>query len=169
MAGLYLFSQENDPLLATMTHLQDSTSGWPVSSQTKNSSIYKATFPQRIRCAQSIAIGQFLNIYFAPDGYLSARLATALSKELYANSMALGSGNFGEFIYCGVHSAVVPTNLPIGTRFLSTSPGTSIDPLVTYAGAQIHQCVGSVANGYMHFEFHQPTLVAPMDNLELGE
>lgn len=169
MADLYLFSDEYDPLRATMAHLQDSTSGWPVSSQSNVSTIYKSSFPQRIRCAQAIAKGQLLNVYFAPDGHLSARQASAKSKELYANSLALGSGNFGDFIYCGVHSAVVESLLAPGNRFLSTVPGTSIDQLVLNTGDEIHQCVGFVANGYFHFEFHQPTLVAPLDNLELGE
>ena len=169
MADLYLFSPESDPLQSTMAYLQDTTCGWPVTNQSKISAIYKSNFPQRVRCAQTIAKGQPLNIYFAPDNYLSARLASASALDLFANSIALGSGNFGDYIYCGVHSAIVQSVLPPGPRFLSTSPGTSIDSLVLTAGDKIHQCLGYVANGYFHFEFHHPTLVAPMDNLELGE
>ena len=169
MAELYLFSREYDPLQATMAYLQDSTSGWPLSSQSPSNGIYKSNFPQRIRCAQTLAKGQLLNVYFAPDGHLSARLASAKSKELYANSLALGSGNFGDFIYCGVHGAVIKSLIGPGPRYLSTGLGASIDALALSTGDEIHQCVGYVANGYFHFEYHSPVLTSPLDNLELGE
>ena len=169
MPDLYLFSQEYDPLQATMAFLQDSATGWPVSSQTKINVIYRSTFPQRIRCAQNISTGQLLNIYFAPDNYLSARLASVNNKELYANALALGNGNFGDYIYCGIRSAVVPDLSSVGPRYLGETPGVAVTSTVLQIGTEIHQCVGHVANGFFHFEFHTPALVAPMNYLSLGE
>lgn len=173
MSDLFLFNTEmaqtvdpdttelNKGLRAAFVAIQDTTNGYPVyGSNVDADSVYANTMPQRIKSESRISIGQLLNISYGDTP--TARLASATSAQLFANSVSLTATDADGYVMCAVKVAALPTtsfNTYAGSVYLSTLPGKYTD--APYTNAQILQKVGEIIGDFFYFYYHTPALIKP--------
>lgn len=139
---------------------QSSVNGFPVyNADQQVQQVYGANYPQRIRASGNISIGQLVNIYFAADNTLRARLASSSEPQYYANGIALTPTNADGTFLCGVETAYC-TRYPgiSGVLFLGITPGSVTN---TLGQGKIVQKVGYATSQGIYFQYNTPALVAP--------